>query len=232
MYVRRAASESNVTFACECTVRPVPPQCVQRTPPVPCGHVRRSLRCASCRASVRARRLNFRQSCTLGWHCRAYCIAPSAGHLTMSAPRRAGAKPRLSLVERQQQLLEQKGFSKPKATSTDVAAKCRQQSHYGKNQTAFFARQERHLEQSGRRLNATASSRRAVPLGDDSLDQLLDNHDDNASIAASSVASRAPSLHPSVVGSVASACSESTIGAGDETEYWDFQHRVVTRADL
>ena len=31
---------------------------------------------------------------------------------------------------------------------------------------------------------------------------------------------------------VSSACSESTIGAGDDTAYWDFQHRVVTRTDL
>ena len=28
------------------------------------------------------------------------------------------------------------------------------------------------------------------------------------------------------------ACSEDTIGAGDQTNYWDYQHRKVERADL
>jgi len=55
---------------------------------------------------------------------------------------------------------------------------------------------------------------------------------DSAS-AAGSVASKAPSLHPSLAGSTFSmACSETTIGAGDETGYWDFQHRKVEQKDL
>lgn len=50
---------------------------------------------------------------------------------------------------------------------------------------------------------------------------------------AASVASAARSLHPSVANtSVSIACSEVTIGAGDDTGYWDYQHRVTTRADL
>jgi len=46
--------------------------------------------------------------------------------------------------------------------------------------------------------------------------------------------SYAPSMHPSLAGSVArsQACSESTIGAGDSTKYWDYQHRVTMRSDL
>ena len=51
--------------------------------------------------------------------------------------------------------------------------------------------------------------------------------------SATSSASRAPSLHPSMAGTAVSmACSEDTIGAGDDTEYWDFQHRTVTAKDL
>ena len=51
--------------------------------------------------------------------------------------------------------------------------------------------------------------------------------------SATSSASRAPSLHPSIAGTAVSvACSEDTIGAGDDTEYWDFQHRTVTAKDL
>ena len=31
---------------------------------------------------------------------------------------------------------------------------------------------------------------------------------------------------------ISKACSEVTIGAGDETGYWDYQHREATKADL
>jgi len=46
-----------------------------------------------------------------------------------------------------------------------------------------------------------------------------------------SVASKAPSFHPSV-GQSSVGLSESTIGAGDDTAYWDFQHRKVEKKDL
>merc|ERR1719359_1129869 len=38
------------------------------------------------------------------------------------------------------------------------------------------------------------------------------------------------SVHPSVALSVG--CSEATVGAGDDTRYWDFQHRRVEKKDL
>mmetsp|Transcript_14 Transcript_14/g.16 ORF Transcript_14/g.16 Transcript_14/m.16 type:complete len:232 (+) Transcript_14:386-1081(+) len=58
--------------------------------------------------------------------------------------------------------------------------------------------------------------------------------DDAASMVSGlTTASKPASLHPSMAGTVMSAaCSESTIGAGDNTEYWDFQHRSVTAKDL
>ena len=61
-----------------------------------------------------------------------------------------------------------------------------------------------------------------------------DNDDDGKSIKSTmSMASHAPSLHPSLANSTFSmACSEDTIGAGDNTSYWDFQHRQCTRSDL
>ena len=57
------------------------------------------------------------------------------------------------------------------------------------------------------------------------------SQDDAAS--STTTASRAPSLHPSLAGTAISmACSDATIGAGDDTEYWDFRHRAVTAKDL
>lgn len=56
--------------------------------------------------------------------------------------------------------------------------------------------------------------------------------DDLASVA-SGLSLGGRSLHPSVAGTAVSmACSEVTIGAGDATGYWDYQHREVTKADL
>ena len=116
---------------------------------------------------------------------------------------------RVSLVERQQRLLEERGFSKP-------------------SKLTFAERQDAAAVRQGR-ANATAGSRRAVET------PLVAEPDDGADGAAS-VATRfsnAPSLHPSLAGScVSAACSEVTIGAGDETGYWDYQHRLSTRADL
>ena len=119
---------------------------------------------------------------------------------------------RLTLVQRQQKLLEERGFSKRSASSAQTAS--------------FNARMERHLQATGRG-NAVGASREKAELmdGESSMD------DDVASIC--SRFSHAPSLHPSMVGTVMSqACHTETIGAGDGTEYWDYQHRTVQRQDL
>jgi hypothetical protein len=118
---------------------------------------------------------------------------------------------RMTLVQRQQKLLEERGFSKPRGCSS-----------------GFQARQDRHLSATGR-ANAIGSSRCKVDFTVDGDDALLD---DNASVASSRV-SHAPSLHPSLAGSIMSeACHSDTIGAGDQTMYWDYQHRMVERQDL
>ncbi|CAD7931904.1 unnamed protein product [Amoebophrya sp. A25] len=76
--------------------------------------------------------------------------------------------------------------------------------------------------------NATSSSRRAIVQPEPDLDG---NDHDGASTTASRW-SAAPSLHPSLAGAQSVACSEVTIGAGDETLYWDYQHRLTLRSDL
>jgi hypothetical protein len=86
----------------------------------------------------------------------------------------------------------------------------------------FHARQEALLIKKGS-FNATNESRQRIDTGGE------DDWPDDGASAATGV-SRAPSLHPSVA--VSEACSESTIGAGDDTEYWDFQHRTSTKKDL
>ena len=132
---------------------------------------------------------------------------PATSSSTKSAGRPMAQ--RLTLVQRQQKLLEERGFSKPKGDSN------------------FAARQDAHLEKTGR-ANAVGSSRRKVeaPMID-----AMEGFDDAKSMA--SRASHAPSLHPSMAGTVISqACHSETIGAGDETMYWDFQHRLVERGDL
>lgn len=86
---------------------------------------------------------------------------------------------------------------------------------------SFRERQEALLAKQGR-LNATAASRHAVPMEEAETDDLRS--------AAGSVASKAPSLHPSVASSMG--LSEVTLGAGDDTAYWDFQHRKVEKKDL
>ena len=119
---------------------------------------------------------------------------------------------RLTLAQRQQKLLEERGFSKPQ----------------GGRSADFNARMDRHLQVTGR-TNAVGSSRQKAQL-------LLDDGDASAADDSASVYSRfshAPSLHPSVAGSVMSeACHSETIGAGDATAYWDYQHRGAERPDL
>ena len=98
--------------------------------------------------------------------------------------------------------------------------------HVSGRSTGFVARQEQHLARTGR-ANAVGTSRCKAAL-------LLDEEgptDDAASTY--SRFSHAPSLHPSMAGSVVSeACHSETIGAGDETAYWDYSHRTVERHDL
>ena len=75
--------------------------------------------------------------------------------------------------------------------------------------------------------NATKASRIAVAMEDP---EVQSNERPESSVSVASVASKAPSLHPSVATSIG--LSESTLGAGDDTAYWDFQHRKVEKKDL
>jgi len=69
--------------------------------------------------------------------------------------------------------------------------------------------------------------------GDGDDEMLNEDEDGGASVGGRSMMSHAPSLHPSIAHSqVSMACSEVTIGAGDNTGYWDFAHRVSTKNDL
>ena len=99
-----------------------------------------------------------------------------------------------------------------------------------KQSKGFMKRQEEALEKQGR-VNASSSSRVAEVMYNDD-DEVVE---DGVSVSGRSTYSQTPSLHPSVIssGSVYSmACSETTIGAGDNTAYWDFQHRKAVAKDL
>ena len=136
-------------------------------------------------------------------------------------------KQRVSLLDRQNALLAKEGFSAPTTTATTSTSR-------GGRSKGFDARQEAHLLRQGRS-NATSASRATVEWGGDGDDGNGggDANDDGASVAPSIAASVAPSLHPSMAGSTVSrACSEVTIGAGDDTGYWDFCHRTATKKDL
>ena len=141
---------------------------------------------------------------------------------------------RLSLVERQQALLESKGFSAAPPPSTSSFS-----SSYSSD---FRARPEAHLVRHGQ-ANAASSSRIAVDFSvTDDLDEPLEDAGggggvgDGRSVAGSTSShySHAPSIHPSLSGlSVASSCcSTVSIGAGDETAYWKYRHRSAERSDL
>eukprot|EP00392_Amoebophrya_sp_AT5.2_P010235 g10288.t1 len=117
---------------------------------------------------------------------------------------------RLSLVERQQKLLEEKGFSKPAPAPV------------GTKNKPLLSRSDEQLIRQGRGV-ATAASRRAVPMVELEV------------ATRRTTFSAAPSLHPSLAHSGVAqsvACSETTIGAGDDTPYWDYQHRQALRSDL
>ena len=64
-------------------------------------------------------------------------------------------------------------------------------------------------------------------------DEIIEGDEEQEQSVAQSVVSHAPSLHPSIAGKsvVSMACSESTIGAGDATAYWDYQHREANKAE-
>ena len=98
--------------------------------------------------------------------------------------------------------------------------------------SGFTSRMEASLARKGMH-NAASTSRVTQPMiiCDDS-DELEGRADDITSLGGRSLASHAPSLHPSVMSTYSAACSEATIGAGDETGYWDYQHREVVIKDL
>ena len=142
---------------------------------------------------------------------------------------RPAAQSRQSLVARQKALLSEQGFSRSSTQSTPPSSA----SASGNVHSAeLVARQDRLLHRTGRS-NASAASRCPEPMFGNEDD---DDEDGGAGTGSGSVASRssrvshAPSLHPSVATSLA--CSESTIGAGDNTGYWDYQHRKVEKGDL
>ena len=99
-----------------------------------------------------------------------------------------------------------------------------------------MARNEKHLRRHGRD-NAASSSRQSENVEFDNEDE-FDNDgeegdDRDGAMSTVSRFSHAPSLHPSMrSAAVSEACSTVTIGAGDNTQYWDFQHRVVVKNDL
>ena len=108
---------------------------------------------------------------------------------------------RLTLVQRQQQLLEERGFSKPKSNQQP--------------KLSFAERQDAAAIKSGRG-NATAASRQRVEMPTVSFGMEADDGTDGAASSATRF-SCAPSLHPSMAGTAVSmACSEVTIGAGDD----------------
>lgn len=146
------------------------------------------------------------------------------------------APKRLSLVERQQKLLEEKGFSRaaqpvssgPAPTNGDGASNAPSFASFRSSGGSWISRQDEMLIRQGR-ANAAAASRVAAPMPDappspDGDQQSGEQFNDAASVVST------PSLHPSVARSIA--CSESTIGAGDATLYWDYQHRTCMRVDL
>ena len=65
-------------------------------------------------------------------------------------------------------------------------------------------------------------------MPDEEEDDMDERGDTASEYSRTSVNSMARSIHPSVAGSALSqACSDTTIGAGDATDYWDFAHRLA-----
>ncbi len=128
-------------------------------------------------------------------------------------------KKRLSLVERQQKLLEAEGFSKPSPPplSSSSFSSSSSSSSYSSLPADFRERQDAHLLRTGR-TNATSASRVVVDFSIEGDDEngidAVDDNDCSKSIksAAHSTSSRyshAPSIHPSLSGlsEASSACS-------------------------
>jgi hypothetical protein len=149
------------------------------------------------------------------------CVPPrralsSAKAMSRKLPTQQPKKKRLSLLERQQALLEEQGFSKPPtqtATAEAGRGNAARGRHYGRS-VGFVTRQERHLTRQGRH-NATSTSRRraALPVAADG-DEGGGGLDDAVSAAGSAMSHMSTgSMHPSLTGtSVSLACSEVTIG--------------------
>jgi hypothetical protein len=93
---------------------------------------------------------------------------------------------------------------------------------------SFAERQDAAAQRQGRG-NATAASRQRVEWS-------VEEEEGSAECDSATVATRVshvPSMHPSMAGTLRSvACSEATIGAGDDTKYWDYAHRAAVKADL
>jgi hypothetical protein len=167
---------------------------------------------------------------------------PSLNRHTASYYTSTAMPPRVSLLDRQNALLAKQGFSSSSSSTTAPRRSNNNRTASGHTK-GFTARQEAHLLKQGRS-NAVSASRTAVAWdgaaaggrGDENYDD--DDDDDDgadggASTAPSTAMSMAPSLHPSMAGSTVSrACSEATIGAGDDTGYWDFCHRAAGKKDL
>ena len=158
--------------------------------------------------------------------------SPGSARSGSGRPRPAQSLSRQSLVARQKALLSEQGFSRSSTRSTTSISSASASSG-NVHSAELVARQDRLLHRTGRS-NASAASRCPEPLfgnDDDDEDGGAGTGSGSGSVASrSSRVSHAPSLHPSVATSLA--CSESTIGAGDNTGYWDYQHRKVEKGDL
>jgi len=145
----------------------------------------------------------------------------------------------LSLLERQNKLLKDSGFSSSGSGGDGPRRSSAPPPSSGptfRPSRGFRNRQNAALERMGMS-NASSLSRKAEEVvfgdGEDERDSCGEADDDLKSVGGRSMMSHAPSLHPSIAQSTFSmACSEVTIGAGDNTGYWDFAHRTVTKNDL
>ena len=137
---------------------------------------------------------------------------------------------RLSLVERQKKLLQETGFSSSQGSSHGPPVPARKPPAQAKSSVrkastdctfrpsiAFRKRQDAALDRMGL-LNASSTSRQAEEVVFDDDDEATAYDDGQISMGGRSIISHAPSLHPSIAQSTFSrACSEVTIGAGDNT---------------
>ena len=125
---------------------------------------------------------------------------------------------RLTLVQRQQQLLEECGFSKPKPNQQPKLS-------FASDGPPLTIKAERPGNRPPPLLQRRRKCRR-YRFGMEA--------DDGTDGAASSATrfSCAPSLHPSMANATVRWHAPVTIGAGDDTAYWDFQHRCAEKSDM